>query len=110
MDDLGAVIALKSLSVWHCTTVGSHAYLSDDLSVPCSGPDYQLASNCNLVFVIGVVLGWPCFLIWFSSLSLFDCLYLAMQVSDSDDKKITMVHQFVLVMNTFSFLVPHARD
>ena len=45
--------------------VGSVAYLTADLSVLCSGPQYTTATIFNVVFVIGVVVGWPAFLIWY---------------------------------------------
>jgi hypothetical protein len=45
--------------------VGEVSYLVEDLSVPCEGPAYQLASAFNVLFVLAVVVGWPCFLVWY---------------------------------------------
>ena len=58
-------ISLKALSLWNCTAVGAHSYLTDDLSVPCSGPRYASASTFNAGFTIGVVVGWPSFILWY---------------------------------------------
>ncbi len=58
-------IALQSLSLWNCVTVGDKSFLAVDLSVVCEGPTYQFASSYNVVFVIGVVVGWPAFLIFY---------------------------------------------
>jgi hypothetical protein len=64
-------ISLRSLSLWNCISVGNLGlYLVDDLSVKCSGPDYQLASVFNAIFVVGVVAGWPAFLVCFECDSL----------------------------------------
>ncbi len=60
-------IALKSLSLWNCQTVGDVAYLVMDLSLPCQGALYQAATIFNIVFVTGVVVGWPLFLIWYGN-------------------------------------------
>ena len=57
-------ISLKSLILWNCTRVGEVSYITDDLSLPCEGAAYTRASAFNVVFVVGVVIGWPSFLIW----------------------------------------------
>ena len=59
------VLSLKSLSLWNCTTVGATSYLTADLSVPCSGGAYSSATAFNVLFVVGVVVGWPAFLVWY---------------------------------------------
>jgi hypothetical protein len=41
--------------------------------------------------------------IMFSSFSLFECLYLVIEVSDSKDLKRTMVLQVILIVNMFAF-------
>ena len=50
-------IALKSLSLWNCVTVGPASYLNDDLSLSCAGSTYVAYSAFNVVFVTAVVLG-----------------------------------------------------
>jgi hypothetical protein len=45
--------------------VGEESYLVEDLSLPCSGPAYRAASAFNAMFVLLVVCGWPCFLVWY---------------------------------------------
>ncbi len=55
-------ISSKSLSLWNCTAVGGQYFLTSDFSVLCQGPYYNRASIFNIVFVLGVVLGWPLFL------------------------------------------------
>ena len=49
-------------------------------------------------------------ILWFSSWSLFESVYLVMHWSDANDKKRTMVLQTVLVMRIFSSLVPTHSD
>ena len=58
-------VSLKSLSLWNCTTVGTASYLTADLSVPCAGGQYLTATMFNVIFVVGVVVGWPVFLVWY---------------------------------------------
>ena len=58
-------ISLKSLSLWNCTTVGATRFLTADLSVPCAGEAYTTATVFNILFVVGVVVGWPAFLVWY---------------------------------------------
>ena len=41
------------------------SYLTADLSVPCAGEAYLGATVFNVLFVIGVVVGWPVFLVWY---------------------------------------------
>jgi hypothetical protein len=57
-------IALQSLSLWNCQTIGGHSFLVRDLTVKCEGSKYQVASAFNVFFVVTVILGWPVFLIW----------------------------------------------
>jgi serine/threonine protein kinase len=45
----------------------------------------------------------------FASFSLFECLYLVIAVSDSNDLKRTMVLQVILGVNMFASLVPRTR-
>ncbi len=59
------VFSLKSLSLWNCTKIGSAHYLTEDLRLLCSGPQYSLASAVNIIFVLFVVMGWPAFLVWY---------------------------------------------
>jgi hypothetical protein len=58
-------ISLQSLSLWSCQQVGAHRYLISDFSVRCEGDDYWWASFANIFFVVGIVLGWPAFLLWY---------------------------------------------
>jgi len=58
-------ISLKSLSIWNCTTVDTARFLTADLSVPCTGDAYTTATVFNILFVVGVVVGWPAFLVWY---------------------------------------------
>ena len=58
-------ISLKSLSLWNCTTVDTARFLTADLSVPCAGEAYTTATVFNTLFVVGVVVGWPAFLVWY---------------------------------------------
>ena len=57
-------ISLQALSLWNCQLVGHMSYLTSDLSVPCSGARYTTASTFNAAFVLCVVIGWPCFILW----------------------------------------------
>ena len=54
-----------ALSLWNCTPVGSTSYLTGDFRIPCSGSVYVQTSIFNAFYVIGVVVGWPLFLIWY---------------------------------------------
>ena len=58
-------ISLKALSLWNCTPVGTVSYLTVDLSLTCAGSQYVNATIFNIFFVVGVVVGWPAFLIWY---------------------------------------------
>ena len=58
-------ISLKSLSLWNCTQVGDDLFLTADVSLRCSGSQYTSATVFNIMFVVGVVVGWPAFLIWY---------------------------------------------
>ena len=49
------------------------------------------------------------FFLLFSSFSLFEFLYLVIEVSDSNDRKRTMVLQVILIVNMFASLVPRTR-
>ncbi len=53
-----SAISLKSLSLWNCTRVGPHSYLTNDLSVLCEGPKYKLASAVNVFFCLVIVVGY----------------------------------------------------
>jgi hypothetical protein len=58
-------ISLKSLSLWNCATVGGKHYLVQDYSLQCTGAGYVATSVFNGMFVVGVVLGWPLWLIYY---------------------------------------------
>ena len=57
--------SLKALSLWNCTTVGPTLFLTADLSLTCAGAPYLTATAFNIVFVVGIVVGWPVFLVWY---------------------------------------------
>ncbi len=51
-------VALKSLALWNCITVGDSAYLVADLTLKCQGSKYTLISTFNVCFVAFFVAGW----------------------------------------------------
>ena len=57
-------ISLKSLSLWNCEKVGTSRYLINDFSLECNGAYYTATSVFNVLFTIGIVVGWPGFLLY----------------------------------------------
>ena len=55
----------QALSLWNCTRVGSVFYLTIDLSLLCEGDEYRRMTAFNVAFVVGVVVGWPAFIVWY---------------------------------------------
>jgi hypothetical protein len=55
----------QALSLWNCTRVGSASYLTYDLSLRCEGDEYRRMSAFNVASVVGVVVGWPAFIVWY---------------------------------------------
>ncbi len=45
--------------------MSSSKFLTYDLSLRCDGDEYRRMSAFNVIFVIGVVIGWPAFLVWY---------------------------------------------
>ena len=45
--------------------MGDARYLAADLSLMCAGEAYATATVFNVLFVVGVVVGWPAFLVWY---------------------------------------------
>ncbi len=45
--------------------MGPDSYLTYDLSLRCDGDEYRRMSAFNVAFVVGVVVGWPAFLVWY---------------------------------------------
>ncbi len=45
--------------------MGGKHYLVQDYSLQCTGPGYVATSVFNSMFVVGVVLGWPLWLIYY---------------------------------------------
>ena len=56
---------IQALSLWNCTRVGSVFYLTIDLSLLCEGDEYRRMTAFNVAFVVGVVVGWPAFIVWY---------------------------------------------
>ncbi len=56
---------VQALSLWNCTPVGPASFLAYDLSLRCEGAEYRRMSAFNVAFVVGVVVGWPAFLVWY---------------------------------------------
>jgi hypothetical protein len=59
------LFVIQALSLWNCTPVGSASFLAYDLSLRCEGAEYRRMSAFNAAFVVGVVVGWPAFIVWY---------------------------------------------
>jgi hypothetical protein len=91
------------LSLLICLVFSPSLFFSA-LVIPCS---LMCISKNGMVWVLQRLYRPPEVLM-FSSLSLFESVYFLMHWSDCHDHRRTVLLQTVLIMNMFSYLVPHA--